>query len=82
MRGKYPLENGKLTYIASFPPELVKRNLRWRGCVSNGFGRQGDDYILSAEQIDSYQRDGYLTLREVVTEEELRTLEPLSLIHI
>ena len=44
--------------------------------MSNGFGRQGDDYILSAEQIDSYQRDGYLTLREVVTEEELRTLEP------
>jgi ectoine hydroxylase-related dioxygenase (phytanoyl-CoA dioxygenase family) len=40
------------------------------------FGCQGDDYILSPEQIESYQRDGYLTLREVVTEEELRVLEP------
>lgn len=39
-------------------------------------GRQGDAYILGADQIEAYRRDGYLTLRAVVTEEELRGIEP------
>ncbi|WP_219893040.1 phytanoyl-CoA dioxygenase family protein [Aquisediminimonas profunda] len=39
-------------------------------------GRQGDDYILSAEQIAQFHRDGYVTLRDVLTEEELAAIEP------
>ena len=34
-----------------------------------------DDYLLSAEQVASYQREGYLVLAHVVTESELRVLE-------
>ena len=34
-----------------------------------------DDYLLSAEQVASYQREGYLVLADVVTESELRVLE-------
>jgi ectoine hydroxylase-related dioxygenase (phytanoyl-CoA dioxygenase family) len=37
--------------------------------------RQGDDYVLRAEQVARYRRDGYLVLTDVVTEEELATLE-------
>jgi ectoine hydroxylase-related dioxygenase (phytanoyl-CoA dioxygenase family) len=39
-------------------------------------GRHGEDYFLTAEQVEQYRRDGYLTLREVMTEEELRAVEP------
>lgn len=39
-------------------------------------GRNGDIYLLSDEQIESYHRDGYLTLREVLSEDELDQLEP------
>src|SRR4051794_33126733 len=35
----------------------------------------GDDYPLSAEQIASYRREGYLVLPDVVTEPELLPLE-------
>ncbi len=38
-------------------------------------GIRGDDYLLSAEQIAAYGRDGYLVLPEVVTEAELAPLE-------
>lgn len=35
-----------------------------------------DDYRLSAEQIAAYERDGYLTLPNVLTEAELGGIEP------
>jgi ectoine hydroxylase-related dioxygenase (phytanoyl-CoA dioxygenase family) len=38
-------------------------------------GRQGDEYILSAEQIEQFHRDGYVTLRGVMTEDELAEIE-------
>jgi ectoine hydroxylase-related dioxygenase (phytanoyl-CoA dioxygenase family) len=38
-------------------------------------GRDGDSYHLTAGQIEQYRRDGYLTLRDVVTEEELQGIE-------
>lgn len=38
-------------------------------------GRQGDEYILSAEQIEQFHRDGYVTLRGVMTEDELVAIE-------
>jgi phytanoyl-CoA hydroxylase len=44
--------------------------------MTQELGRQGDGYILSPEQIAQYHRDGYLTLRDVVTEAEMITLEP------
>ena len=37
-------------------------------------GRQGDEYILSSEQIEQFHRDGYVTLRDVLTEAELAPL--------
>lgn len=40
------------------------------------FGRQGDDYILTPEQIEQFHRDGYVTLRGVLSEEELAAIEP------
>src|SRR6478752_7579272 len=43
--------------------------------MSNDLSAPGDDYPLSAEQIASYLRDGYLILPDVVTEPELRPLE-------
>jgi ectoine hydroxylase-related dioxygenase (phytanoyl-CoA dioxygenase family) len=39
-------------------------------------GRQGDDYILSADQIEQFHRDGYVTLRAVLSEDELAMIEP------
>jgi ectoine hydroxylase-related dioxygenase (phytanoyl-CoA dioxygenase family) len=44
--------------------------------MAEKLGRQGDEYILSADQVEAYRRDGYLTLRDVVTEEELQAIEP------
>lgn len=41
-----------------------------------GAGPQGDDYILTQDQIDQFHRDGYVTLRGVVSEEELAAIEP------
>lgn len=42
----------------------------------SGFGRQGDDYILSPEEIEQFHRDGYVTLRGVLSEEEKAAIEP------
>jgi ectoine hydroxylase-related dioxygenase (phytanoyl-CoA dioxygenase family) len=42
----------------------------------SGFGRQGDDYILLPEEIEQFHRDGYVTLRGVLSEEELAAIEP------
>ena len=39
-------------------------------------GRKGDEYILSPEQIEQFHRDGYVTLRDVLSEEELAAIEP------
>lgn len=40
------------------------------------FGRRGDDYVLSPEQVAQFHRDGYVTLRNVLSEEEVTALEP------
>lgn len=42
----------------------------------SGLARQGDDYILSPDEIEQFHRDGYVTLRGVLSEEELATIEP------
>lgn len=39
-------------------------------------GRRGEEYILTREEIKSFHRDGYVTLRNVMAEEELTVLEP------
>ncbi len=39
------------------------------------YGRQGDDYIVSPEQKALYQEHGYITLRNVLTGEELNDIE-------
>jgi phytanoyl-CoA hydroxylase len=38
-------------------------------------GIAGDDYVLSAEHITAYQRDGYLVLPDVLTQAELLPIE-------
>lgn len=43
--------------------------------MPNDLGRQGDEYLLSAEEIEGFHRDGYVTLRNVLAEEELLPLE-------
>jgi phytanoyl-CoA hydroxylase len=43
--------------------------------ISAAPGRRDNDYLLSAEQIDAYHREGYLTLPEVLTESELLGIE-------
>lgn len=40
-------------------------------------GRDGDDYWLSPEQKEQFHRDGYVTLRAVLTEDEIREIEPV-----
>lgn len=39
------------------------------------YGRQGDEYILTPEQIAQYHRDGYILLEQVMTEAELAPIE-------
>ena len=43
--------------------------------MTQQYGRQGDEYILTPEEIAQFHRDGYITLRGVMTEEELAPLE-------
>jgi len=38
----------------------------------NELGSRGNDYLLSAAQIEQYRRDGYLTLRAVMSHSELQ----------
>lgn len=38
-------------------------------------GRNGDQYILTAGEIEQFHRDGYVSLREVLTESELAEIE-------
>lgn len=40
-------------------------------------GIQGDDYLLTDEQIRTFHDDGYVVLDDVVTEAELATFEPV-----
>jgi ectoine hydroxylase-related dioxygenase (phytanoyl-CoA dioxygenase family) len=40
-------------------------------------GRAGSEYRLTAAQIDQFHRNGYVTLPDVMTEEELSAIEPL-----
>lgn len=40
------------------------------------YGRQGEDYVLTPEQIAQFHRDGYVTLRGVLSEDEVAALEP------
>lgn len=43
--------------------------------MTKQYGRQGSEYILTEEQIAQFHADGYITLRGVMTEEELAPLE-------
>lgn len=40
-----------------------------------GVGRQGDQYILTPDQIEAFHTDGYIVLDDVITEEELAPIE-------
>jgi len=44
--------------------------------MTTQLGRQGDDYLLGPEQIIQFQSEGYITLPQVLTEEELAAIEP------
>lgn len=44
--------------------------------MSNLYGRQGDEYILTPAQIEQYHRDGYISLQGVMSEDELAIIEP------
>jgi hypothetical protein len=39
-------------------------------------GRNGDDYVLTTEEIAQFHDQGYVTLRGVLTESDLATIEP------
>ncbi len=43
--------------------------------MTNTFGRQGDKYIVTPAEIEQFHRDGYVTLRSVLSEEELLSIE-------
>lgn len=43
--------------------------------MTTQFGRSGTDYVLTPEEIEQFHRDGYITLRGVMTEEELAPIE-------
>ncbi|QQN74339.1 phytanoyl-CoA dioxygenase family protein [Croceicoccus sp. YJ47] len=45
--------------------------------MSTTFGRQGAAFILSPEEIERFHRDGYITLRQVMTDDELSGIEEL-----
>ena len=65
------------------PPDTRVRTPLRQACescyargVNEPFGIAGDDYRLRPEDIEAFGRDGYVTLRDVVTEDELAALEP------
>jgi phytanoyl-CoA hydroxylase len=43
--------------------------------MAQEYGRQGTDYILTEEQIAQFHRDGYITVRGVMGEDELEDIE-------
>ncbi len=44
--------------------------------MTEPFGRMGDEYLLTPEQIARFHRDGYVTLPGVMAEAELLAIEP------
>lgn len=44
--------------------------------MTSSFGRNGDQYVLTPEQITQFHRDGFVTLPQVLTEAELAEIEP------
>ena len=45
--------------------------------MSDTHGREGDEYVLTTAEIEQFHRDGYITLRGVMAEEELAAIEPV-----
>ena len=43
--------------------------------MSDGSGRQGDEYVLHPHQIEQFKRNGYITLEAVLTDQEIASLE-------
>lgn len=43
--------------------------------MSAHYGRDGDDYILSPAEIEQFHRSGYVTLRQVMSSDELLEIE-------
>lgn len=43
--------------------------------MSKRYGRQGNEYILTPDQIEQFHRDGYVVLENVMTDDELAPLE-------
>lgn len=41
------------------------------------YGAQGDEYILRPEQVAAYHRDGYITVSNVLSEDELKPIETI-----
>ena len=58
------------------------------GSVELGDGadrRRGESYLVSADELEAFRRDGYVHLRGVMSPEEMDSIEQvydLSLIHI
>lgn len=51
--------------------------MRRKSIISQSFGRNESTYALTSEQIEQFHRDGYVTLRGVLSEEYLVAIEPL-----
>lgn len=45
--------------------------------MKDGYGACGDEYILSPEEVAQFHREGYVTLRAVLSEAELAAIEPV-----
>jgi len=43
--------------------------------ATTGIGRQGDQYLLTTEQIEAFHTNGYVVLDDVITEQELAPIE-------
>ncbi len=61
-------DNGNTTSDPTLPPAALHVH-------SGRLGRQGDEYILSAQNIADYHKRGYLALPAVLSEEELHDIE-------
>lgn len=44
--------------------------------ASGAHRRKGENYLLTEEEITAYRKDGYLVINDVLTEEEMATLDP------
>lgn len=43
--------------------------------MADEFGVRGDDYILTPDEIEQFHREGYVTLRNVMSEDDLASIE-------